>query len=76
MPARCTPGVRGTWARYIEPNLPAPMRPTRMGLPCGGALLELGVKAHVCRLLISSNGTLDVCSALAGRPSFQGSSTG
>src|SRR3954470_18670763 len=33
MAARCTPGVRGTCARYMEPNLPAPIRPTRTGLP-------------------------------------------
>ena len=26
-------GVRGTWARYIEPNLPAPIRPMRTGRP-------------------------------------------
>src|SRR4051812_23004625 len=34
MAARCTPGVRGTCARYMEPNLPAPIRPTRIGRPC------------------------------------------
>ena len=28
---RWTPGVRGTCDRYIEPNLPAPIRPTRIG---------------------------------------------
>ena len=27
------PGVVGTWDRNIEPNLPAPIRPTRTGLP-------------------------------------------
>src|SRR2546422_9345781 len=34
MPARWTPGVFGTCARYMVPNLPAPIRPTRSGLPC------------------------------------------
>src|SRR5690606_33136213 len=29
---RCTPGVRGTCARYMEPNLPAPINTTRTGL--------------------------------------------
>ena len=33
MPTRWTPGVRGICAKYIEPNLPAPMRPMRIGLP-------------------------------------------
>src|SRR5579859_5677424 len=33
MPTRCSPGVFGTWAKYIAPNLPAPTRPTRSGLP-------------------------------------------
>src|SRR5689334_20651943 len=27
------PGVRRAWERYIEPNLPAPMRATRTGCP-------------------------------------------
>ncbi len=31
MPTSCTPGVRGICARYIEPNLPAPIRPMRIG---------------------------------------------
>ena len=31
MPTICTPGVRTTWARYIAPNLPAPINPTRTG---------------------------------------------
>src|SRR3954467_6297217 len=31
MPTRCTPGVRGTWAMYIAPNLPAPITPMRRG---------------------------------------------
>src|SRR5271166_1778376 len=34
MAATCTPGVFGTWARYMAPNLPAPIRPTISGLPC------------------------------------------
>src|SRR5262249_26722801 len=33
MPRRCSPGVRCAWARNIEPNLPAPMRPTRTSSP-------------------------------------------
>ena len=33
MPTMCMPGVRGTCERYIEPNLPAPIMPTRTGLP-------------------------------------------
>ena len=28
-----SPSVVGTWLRNIEPNLPAPMRPTRTGRP-------------------------------------------
>src|SRR3954465_13489226 len=31
MPTRCTPGVRGTCAMYIAPNLPAPITPMRRG---------------------------------------------
>src|SRR5271165_3854291 len=34
MAATCTPGVLGTWARYMAPNLPAPIKPTVSGLPC------------------------------------------
>ena len=30
---RCTPGVRGICARYIEPNFPAPIKPMRIGRP-------------------------------------------
>src|SRR5262249_2786322 len=33
MPRMWSPGVRCACARNIEPNLPAPMRPTRTGLP-------------------------------------------
>ena len=33
MPNTCNPGVRRACARNIEPNLPAPIRPTRTGLP-------------------------------------------
>ena len=32
-PTRAMPGVRSACDRYIEPNLPAPIRPTRRGLP-------------------------------------------
>src|SRR6266496_437396 len=31
IPTTCTPGVFGTCARYIAPNLPAPIKPTRTG---------------------------------------------
>ena len=31
MPTKCTPGVLGICARYMEPNLPAPIRPIRTG---------------------------------------------
>src|SRR2546428_8938355 len=34
MPARWTPGVFGTCARYMVPNLPAPIRPMRSGRLC------------------------------------------
>src|ERR1700680_2924443 len=30
----CTPGVRGACDRYIDPNFPAPIRPTLIGRPC------------------------------------------
>ena len=46
MPTRCTPGVRGTCARYIAPNLPAPIRPTRSGLPSAARCWSLA-----CRLM-------------------------
>ena len=77
MPTRCTPGVRGICARYIEPNLPAPIRPTRIGLPVGlrvaGAWCRDSCHAALRGLSIGSE---DVTSALAGMPSCQGSSTG
>ena len=91
MPTRCTPGVRGICARYIEPNLPAPIRPMRIGLPSACALLELCVQAHrepPCFALRHSPGSglaahaaifsssIEVSSALAGMPFFHGSSTG
>ena len=52
-----TPGVRGTCARYIEPNLPAPMRPMRTGLPSAARcwslayrlMLRLPFSARSCR---------------------------
>ena len=33
MPSKWMPGVFGICDRYIEPNLPAPIKPTRTGLP-------------------------------------------
>ena len=30
---KCSPGVRRTWLRNMEPNLPAPIRATRSGRP-------------------------------------------
>src|SRR5712671_1704479 len=33
MPRRWMPGVVGICDRYMEPNLPAPIRPMRSGLP-------------------------------------------
>ena len=33
MPTMCIPGVRMPWDRNMEPNLPAPIRPTRTGRP-------------------------------------------
>ena len=45
MAATCTPGVFGTWARYIAPNLPAPIKPTRQRPALRGALAEFGVEA-------------------------------
>ena len=42
MPSRCRPGVRGTCDRNIEPNLPAPMRPTRMGVPAWASAWSCG----------------------------------
>ncbi len=35
-----SPVVRGACARNIEPNLPAPMRPTRTGLPASARALS------------------------------------
>src|SRR5438105_1625774 len=34
MPTRWMPGVFGTCAQYIAPNLPAPISPRRSGRPC------------------------------------------
>src|SRR5690606_26473950 len=33
IPTTWTPGMRGAWARYMEPNLPAPTRAMRIGRP-------------------------------------------
>ena len=33
MPATCMPSVSRAWARNMEPNFPAPMRPTVTGFP-------------------------------------------
>ena len=46
MTATSTPGIVGTWFRNIEPNLPAPIRPTRTGRPGGGALLQQAMEVH------------------------------
>ncbi len=40
------PAIVGTWDRNIEPNLPAPISPTRTGLARGGALLRQAVEVH------------------------------
>src|SRR5690606_12848183 len=32
-PTSAMPGVRNAWARYMVPNLPAPISPTRSGRP-------------------------------------------
>ena len=41
-----TPGVCRAWDRYIEPNLPAPIRPTRSGLSARFALLQQAMQVH------------------------------
>src|SRR6185437_7485365 len=41
MPATLRPGVRRACARNIEPNLPAPIRPTRTGFPASARALSL-----------------------------------
>ena len=33
MTATSSPAIVGTWFRNIEPNLPAPISPTRTGFP-------------------------------------------
>ncbi len=40
-PTRWMPGVRHAWDRNIEPNFPAPIRPTRAGLPSAARSLSL-----------------------------------
>src|SRR5690606_15854169 len=50
MPTTCTPGMRGAWARYMEPNLPAPTRAIRTGRPsaarCRSLLWRLMVRGR------------------------------
>jgi len=38
MTAISTPGIVGAWFRNIEPNLPAPISPTRTGRPAAARL--------------------------------------
>src|ERR1700730_15138717 len=42
--ATWNPGVRGAWARNIEPNLPAPMRPMRTGFPASARARSFAVR--------------------------------
>ena len=46
MPTTWMPGVCFACARYIEPNLPAPIRPTRERAALGGALLQHAMEIH------------------------------
>src|SRR6266851_6451160 len=40
------PAVRGAWARNIEPNLPAPINPTRTGRPASAR-----ARSFACRFI-------------------------
>jgi len=41
-----SPAIVGTWFRNIEPNLPAPIRPTRTGFPEAARCLQQAMKVH------------------------------
>jgi hypothetical protein len=41
MPTTCSPGVRGACDKNIEPNFPAPMTPTRTGVPASASAASL-----------------------------------
>ena len=41
IPTMCKPGVRGTCDKYIDPNLPAPIMPTRTGFPAAARCSSL-----------------------------------
>src|SRR5690606_1565039 len=47
MAAKCTPGVRGIWARYMEPNFPAPISATRTGRPAAAR-----ARSFACKLMM------------------------
>ena len=49
------PGVRRTWVRNIVPNLPAPIRPMRIGRPAASRSEKLGEQIHQAALSPSAS---------------------